>query len=742
MKIIYNEIHDDNEIKSINNNYKKSLNDKKIRLENEIENIKNQLASTKTRLSISESSYQKNLSELEKNNEIIKQVCGNEDLKKLLSETERILMEKQDILANISSAKIMYTKFIAKSKKSHSCPLCIKKFENQEEEKFIERLEKIIQKIPETTEKARIKVEEELKKREKLRNLEPLYLKIDSLKNKELIKLKDDIAKYQNEESDLTNKINKLNEEMEQLTSKEKQFKEFEEIYLNYEKELNSFKEAKNELNNLKQEISRIGTNGDLEELQKEQKLYQNKCDELQKNINEMNKQYTIEITELQNSQKELFDYNEKLTNLKNKISEYNFNKISMDSLLKENEKIEQELKKLKEDHQNIENNVKIIENEYNEIKKKNSEEKLKKETIIKELNESIEQINNINMEIKRYASKNIEGLLEKSEQELVKIDKELKECQSKILEIRNILSKQNEHLLKVEVLKREVEDNIKYREIQQKLQSLNQKINELESKISHYDIETYTDNLIMLNNKKKELLNEKATISGELKQLEDRVRQLERELTTEYKNVDEDYIQSQLKLKTDEMAYDDLDKYSKALDNAIMHYHSIKMEEINRTIQELWVQTYQGSDIDTIEIRGEKEVSKTKVKSYNYRVVMLKDGKEINMRGRCSSGQKVLASLIIRLALAESFCINCGILALDEPTTNLDKANIESLAESLTMLIKHRRRQSNFQLVVITHDESFVQQIGKSEFASYYYRISKDVNGYSRIVKNPISSL
>lgn len=42
-------------------------------------------------------------------------------------------------------------------------------------------------------------------------------------------------------------------------------------------------------------------------------------------------------------------------------------------------------------------------------------------------------------------------------------------------------------------------------------------------------------------------------------------------------------------------------------------------------------------------------------------------------MRGRCSAGQKVLACLIIRLALAETFCLNCGILALDEPTTNLD---------------------------------------------------------------------
>ena len=44
----------------------------------------------------------------------------------------------------------------------------------------------------------------------------------------------------------------------------------------------------------------------------------------------------------------------------------------------------------------------------------------------------------------------------------------------------------------------------------------------------------------------------------------------------------------------------------------------------------------------------------------------------------------QILASLIIRLALAEAFCINCGILALDEPTTNLDEDNIESLAQSL----------------------------------------------------------
>jgi DNA repair protein RAD50 len=35
-------------------------------------------------------------------------------------------------------------------------------------------------------------------------------------------------------------------------------------------------------------------------------------------------------------------------------------------------------------------------------------------------------------------------------------------------------------------------------------------------------------------------------------------------------------------------------------------------------------------------------------------------------------------------MALAETFSANCGILALDEPTTNLDKENIESLSNAL----------------------------------------------------------
>ena len=69
--------------------------------------------------------------------------------------------------------------------------------------------------------------------------------------------------------------------------------------------------------------------------------------------------------------------------------------------------------------------------------------------------------------------------------------------------------------------------------------------------------------------------------------------------------------------------------------------------------------------------------------------VVMIKGQTALDMRGRCSAGQKMLASILIRLALAETFCLNCGLLALDEPTTNLDHDNMEGLAHSLIEIIR-----------------------------------------------------
>jgi DNA repair protein RAD50 len=189
------------------------------------------------------------------------------------------------------------------------------------------------------------------------------------------------------------------------------------------------------------------------------------------------------------------------------------------------------------------------------------------------------------------------------------------------------------------------------------------------------------------LRSTQETLFKEKHSTSARLATLDQQLIELEQELEQEHlKNAHERYLQHFIQQTVEEIASQDLERFYKVLDQTMMTYHTQKMNQLNKIIRDLWRTTYRGADIDAIEIRSdadEENASKTR-RTYNYRVVMLKSGSVIDMRNRCSAGQKVLASLIIRLALAEAFCLNCGILALDEPTTNLDFENIDGLAQAL----------------------------------------------------------
>ena len=60
-----------------------------------------------------------------------------------------------------------------------------------------------------------------------------------------------------------------------------------------------------------------------------------------------------------------------------------------------------------------------------------------------------------------------------------------------------------------------------------------------------------------------------------------------------------------------------------------------MKIEDINKIIRELWLICYKGEDITNIEIVSDGAGKASK--SYNYRVVMTKNGcTPLDMRGRC----------------------------------------------------------------------------------------------------------
>ncbi|KAE9368825.1 hypothetical protein N431DRAFT_470511 [Stipitochalara longipes BDJ] len=290
---------------------------------------------------------------------------------------------------------------------------------------------------------------------------------------------------------------------------------------------------------------------------------------------------------------------------------------------------------------------------------------------------------------------------------------------------------------------KRTIQDNIRYRKNLREMEGVKAEIAELEDR-------NVTDDYAHLHREAKRadshwqnLQSKRGPLSGSITAKDSQLAELLAEYDREYKDAAEKYKEMHIKVETTKAAIEDMKKYSSALDSAIMKFHSLKMQEINAIAGELWRSTYQGTDVDTIMIRSENDTANTTTKrSYNYRVVMVKQDAEMDMRGRCSAGQKVLACIIIRLALAECFGMNCGVIALDEPTTNLDQDNIRALAQSLNKIIRNRRHQSNFQLIIITHDEEFLREMKCNEFGEHYWRVSRNADQKSVIEQQSLSGM
>ena len=99
--------------------------------------------------------------------------------------------------------------------------------------------------------------------------------------------------------------------------------------------------------------------------------------------------------------------------------------------------------------------------------------------------------------------------------------------------------------------------------------------------------------------------------------------------------------------------------------------------------------------------------------------------------------GQKVLASIVIRIALAEVFSNTASMLTLDEPTTNLDRTHIDHLTQELARLIEMNLYYRKFQLVIISHDLEFIGKLEK--YTDHYYEVSRNEQKFSVIKKKAL---
>ena len=276
-------------------------------------------------------------------------------------------------------------------------------------------------------------------------------------------------------------------------------------------------------------------------------------------------------------------------------------------------------------------------------------------------LSETVHEFKLVEEDINRYLDQDGPGKLAACQRAIKNLEQEQKRLETESNEISTKLNEIKDRIADSGETKRSIVSNIKYRKSLRTLEALHTEIAELGSLNVTDDFERLDREATNAEKRYQKLYADRQLIVGSMRSKDDELGRSIEEYKVNYTDAGRKYRESHINVETTKAAVEDLGKCMQALDAAIMKYHSAKMEEINRVAGELWQSTYQGTDVDTIMIRSEAEEG-TKKRGYNYRVVMVKQDTEMDMRGRCSAGQKVLACIILRLALAECFGVNCGV--------------------------------------------------------------------------------
>ncbi|XP_055811220.1 DNA repair protein RAD50 isoform X2 [Solanum dulcamara] len=471
-----------------------------------------------------------------------------------------------------------------------------------------------------------------------------------------------------------------------------------------------------------------------MEEIQSELDDLQSKKDNLYTEVEKLRNDQRYMENEYASFQLRWANVREEKSRVANRLEQIKRIEEELDRFVEEKNQIELEEKHLAEAFGSLLKEKDKYFRDHEDLKTKLGEQLEEQAEIRRNYQQEVDTLLKITSKIKEYYDLKKEHRLNELQDKRSLSEAQLQSCESRKDEILAEVKKSKDLMGNQDSLRRNIEDNLNYRKTKAEVDELTQGIELLEDKVLTLGgFSTVEAELKKLSHERERLLSELNKCHGTLSVYQSNISKNKVDLKqAQYKDIDKRYFDQLIQLKTTEMANKDLDRYYSALDKALMRFHSMKMEEINKIIRELWQQTYRGQDIDYISIHSDSEGSGTR--SYSYKVLMQTGDTELEMRGRCSAGQKVLASLIIRLALAETFCLNCGILALDEPTTNLDGPNSESLAAALLRIMEDRKGQENFQLIVITHDERFAQYIGQRQHAEKYYRITKDDHQHSII--------
>ncbi|XP_005754070.1 DNA repair protein RAD50-like, partial [Pundamilia nyererei] len=659
-------------------------------------------------------------------------VCSSRDLEQDLSNLQRELDEIFKTKALLAGTKVVYTQFISELSEHREpcCPVCRRSFPSESEVQEVVRvLQSKLHLVPEKLKITEQDLERTERRREEIVALRPVREAIVQFQENELPALRKRLQTVDREAERLKGDVEEQEALLAVLRSEEEKAKDCLQGISLMDSYLRNLEEVERKIDQQASKLQEVNLDNTFQQLSQDKHETQDQLDTTYSTIVRKHKQIQDQQEQIQSLKSAAIEMrDEQLQLIRDKQKQQHLEELSAE-IAARMEALTTEIRKLQQEKQ------KLVEQ-----KKQREEEEQKK---IRNTEERLKEITALQRDVTKYVDEGRDKYKEDKESEYRAAMTQLQEAERNKERISTEMGNIQQDIDTQKVKERCLWDNLTLRKHVNKLKNMAAKREALQEDLSYMQVSLLQRQHEEEESKLAELKSERSREQGAQKPLEEQILEYSKQLEEDqYGKAEELHRNKMIEMRTTQLLSKDLKLYEEALDQAIVKFHSMKMDEINQNIRDLWRSTYRGQDIEYIEIRSEVEERSERRRSYNYRVVMMRGDADVNMRGRCSAGQKVLASLIIRLALAEAFCLDCGILALDEPTTNLDRENIESLADALVEIIRTRSQQHHFQLLIITHDEDFVQLLVRSGCIQHFYRISKNQDQNSKITKQSTAFL
>lgn len=717
-------------------------------LTSQIESIKQQIQSEEHRLTTlqttithTERELQKKKKEIETDKAKVSLVCDYKDFDESVLLQSRRLKDLQDKRGVYAHQGVAYKEYMKKLKETNPCcPICHRGFEElAAAENLLREMENEMENHPNRLKECETEMRLQQKKYDKMLQLKPVVEKIIHFEEDELEKLTDNLAKSNAALSKVRISIAELKERKSDPETRLTLTQTITNDVVLWDKCIDDILKTKETINSFQTRLISAGIKSDRsikeaqsqrEELKRSIKVIRQEIENLQFSINLQNEK-------VHNAREELNELHEEQLKIRSGVQELKQLQERQETLFTKEVSLGKVVDDLRQKTSVADTN---LNSGIEKLKKRKNENSVKQEAdrkLIADASKRLSALDKLQEDVDLYMYHKIPEALERSETKIKQYETSIKDLQQEKIDVEKTINKLKEEITSHKVQKKNLTDNVLLRKAQETVKTLKQQCVDLRNKVLSINHTQIIEEKKSLQNREQTLQRQKNVTRGNKDELERVVEQCKEELKQDmYRQARKKFKSKCIEVTVAQETISNLKAYSQALDKAVIEYHEERMSTVNKIIKQMWRAVYTGSDTTSIEIRTDttKSIGGAK-RAYNYKLVQTKHGHDIDMKGRCSAGQRVLASIIIRLALAETFCKDCGILALDEPTTNLDQENADSLANALATVVKLRSRyQKNFQLIVISHDEKFLFKLAELSDNKGFHELYRKRSGYSAI--------